>query len=126
MSTFYNIDNHDFEIPNLIVDLGQYTKPRYLVRLLHNKTLTENGEKYKLVKCGPEDDPENLYEIEEFVTRTAQKVCDLCHERGVRFTLNDIHSHTSLKELRNPVKRCRKRLLNRVKIHKLNQLNVLT
>ena len=126
MSTFYNIDNYDFEIPNRIADSGHYTKPRYLVRFLHNKVFTDTTDKYKLERCGPDDDPKDLYETEEFVTLTGHKVCDLCRERDIRFTINDIYSHTSLKELRSPVKRCRKRLLNRVKIHKLNQLNVLT
>ena len=122
MTTFYNIDNHDFEIPNRVTDLGHYTKPRYLVRFLHNKVFTDTSDKYKLVKCGPEDDPKDLYEIEEFIATTGHKVCDMCHERGIKFTLNDVYTHTSLKEIRNPVKRCRKRLLNRVKIHKLNVL----
>ena len=77
MSTFYNIDNHEFEIPDRIADLGHYTKPRYLVRFLHNKTFADDVEKYKLVKCDPGDDPKDLYEIEEFVTLTGQK-CAIC------------------------------------------------
>jgi hypothetical protein len=125
MTTIFHIDTHDYEIPNRIADSGHYTKPRYLVRFLHNKTFADDVEKYKLVKCKPGDDPKDLYEIEEFVTLTGHKVCDLCRERGIKFTINDIYSHTSLKELRNPVKQCRKRLLNRVKIHKLDQLELL-